>query len=309
MAVGFNANKFIKESEESTDHSIVDVVPVKASTPTKRRRKKNGSEESTAVSTEPLVASSSMSYLQSNIPYINAYVDTNQQLDEAINQLDMINAEVLNQLATVMSSKTLKNKYNYINEYAQTASSIIGNKISAIKEKNKTINDVNNMELKRMKDLKTTASEEDDNTKIANLYSAFINTPIGAAPASALGPSMTDLTLVGGSNLPVMNSNIGYVDDQASWEQSLDPVQNRMLLESKGLIETVVVYDESSGNRYFDVLDKNTGKSVPNVERPDDTYIYNLDINVRGGYAKDANINKSYPLVVINNGDSSITNY
>lgn len=317
MSVGFNANKFIKDSKECTEHSIsevTEVVPVKSTTTKKRGRKKKKDENLPAEvtsSTEPIVAQNSMSYVQSNIPYINAYMDTNQQLDDAINQLDMLSTEVVNQLATVRNSKTLKNKYNYINDYSQTISGIIGNKISAIKEKNKTINDVNNLELRRLKELKTNTSEEDDNTRISNLYDAFINTPIGGQQmgTSILGPSMADITMAGGSGLPVMNSNVNYADDQSSWEQNLDPVQNKMLLEAKGLIETVVVYDETSGNRWFDVLDKQTGQSVPNVERPDDTYIYNLDINVKGGYAKDTNINKSYPLIVVNNGDTSITNY
>ena len=44
-----------------------------------------------------------------------------------------------------------------------------------------------------------------------------------------------------------------------------------MLLEAKGAIETVVYYDQSSGNRWFEVLDRNTRQPVPNVEKPDDS--------------------------------------
>jgi hypothetical protein len=81
-----------------------------------------------------------------------------------------------------------------------------------------------------------------------------------------------------------------------------------MLLEARGNIETVVMYDESTGNRWFDVVDKQTRQSVPNVERPDNTYIYDLDINIHGGYAKDSNLSKVYPLVVVN-ADSGMSEY
>ena len=281
--------------------------------PQKRKRgrpKKSESRTVANVKIEEPVPTTSISYVQSNIPYINAYEETNRQLDAAIMQLDALNAEVVAQFATVKNSKTLKNKYNYINEYSQTISSIIGNKITAIKEKNKTINDVNNMELKRLKDLKNNASEEDDNMRIANMYDAFINTPVGVNRPS-LGPSMANVTMQAGTGMNTYNSSITVApgDDQAMWESTLDPVQNRMLLEAKGLIETVVFYDESSGNRWFEVLDKNTRNPMPNVEKPTDAHIYDLDINIRGGYAKDPNINKSYPLIVVNNSDQSISKF
>jgi hypothetical protein len=48
---------------------------------------------------------------------------------------------------------------------------------------------------------------------------------------------------------------------------------------------------------------------MPNVEKPDSSYIYDLDINVRGGFAKDGNRGVSYPLICINGGDSSIIEY
>ena len=93
------------------------------------------------------------------------------------------------------------------------------------------------------------------------------------------------------------------------WEANLNPAENRMLLEAKGTIETVVMYDSVSGNRWFEVVDKVTRQPVPNVEKPDNSYIYDLDINVRGGFAKDSNRSVSYPLICVNGGDASITEY
>lgn len=307
--IGFNVNKFVKGSEDSKNHSLesgmVTVVETTVNPGQKRGRKK---KDETAVMAPIPAAQTSMSYLQENIPYASAYNDTNRQLDEAIMQLDVLGGEIVSELQTVRSSKTLRNKYSYINDMTATAASIINAKLSAIKEKNKTINDVNRMELERMKQLKTTATQEDDNTRIANLYDAFINTPIGVGRAG-LGPNMQDIIAGGMGNVPdVTRMSIGG-NDQLAWEQNLNPAENRMVLEAKGVIDTVVVYDEATGNRWFDVVDKATRQPIPNVEKPDPTFIYDLDINVRGGFAKDSNRNVTYPLIVVHGNDTSITEY
>lgn len=295
---GFNPNKFIKDSSECSDHSV-NVVPVTKTSQTKRKKKTKEEETTTPVVVEAPVPQTSMSYIQNDIPYMMAYAETNQQLDSAIKELNVLGGEIMTELVNVKNSKTLKNKYNYINDMTSTLTSIINTKIGAIKEKNKSINDVNNLELRRIKDLKINNAEEDDNVKIMNLYDAFVNTPIGSGQ-NILGPSMSELTLSGGTNLPV----IGIGNDQQAWEQQLNPTENRMLLGAKGVIETVVMYDENTGNRWYEVIDKNTKQPVPNVEKPDDSYIYDLDISIRGGYAKDSNRKVTYPLIVVNSAQA-----
>lgn len=307
----FDPNHFIKGTPESEKIKVVDAipdtVPIDNAKKTTRKRKKKDDTESAATTetTAIVVPETSMSYIQQNIPYATAYTDTNAQLDESIMQLNMLGGELMTELQTVRASKTLRNKYNIVNDMTETATSIINAKISAIKEKNKTINDINHLELSRLKELKSQAtSEEDENTRIANMYDAFINTPIGAGPG-ILGPSMQDMII---SNPQSQMSRIAIGGDQAMWEQSLDPTQNRMVLEARGSIETVVMYDDVTGNRWFEILDKNTRQPVPNVEKPDSTYIYDLDINIRGGFAKDSNRNTVYPLIVIH-GDNSMNAY
>lgn len=307
----FDPNHFIKGTPESEKIKVVDAipdaVPIDSIKKTTRKRKKKDDTElaATTETTAIVVPETSMSYIQQNIPYATAYTDTNAQLDESIMQLNMLGGELMTELQTVRASKTLRNKYNIVNDMTETATSIINAKISAIKEKNKTINDINHLELSRLKELKSQAtSEEDENTRIANMYDAFINTPIGAGPG-ILGPSMQDMII---SNPQSQMNRIAIGGDQAMWEQSLDPAQNRMVLEARGSIETVVMYDDITGNRWFEVVDKNTRQPVPNVEKPDSTYIYDLDINIRGGFAKDSNRNTVYPLIVIH-GDNSMDAY
>ena len=303
---GFNINSFIKGSPEeknlsmTSEISVLDSDSVPAKKTVAKRRKKEEVETSTSTA---IVPETSMSYIQQNIPYATAYQETNKQLDESIMRLNALGGEIVSELQTVRSSKTLRNKYNIVNDMTMTAASIINAKISAIKEKNKTINDINHLELARLKELKTQANEEDENARIASMYDAFINTPVGVG---TLAPPIQDMIIGTPSSQGLTHMSIG--GDQAAWEQSLDPAQNRMVLEARGAIETVVMYDETTGNRWFEVVDKNTRQPVPNVEKPDSSYIYDLDINIRGGFAKDSNRNAIYPLVVLH-GDNSMAAY
>ena len=110
-----------------------------------------------------------MSYIQDNIPYANSYTETNRQLNDAIQELTILERDVLGDIAMVRSSKTLKNKFNYLNDMTGNAVNIINTKLSAIKEINKTTNDIHNLEIRRVKELKLSMSQEDDNTRLANL--------------------------------------------------------------------------------------------------------------------------------------------
>lgn len=311
----FNIRSFIKGTEEEKNHTLQlssseqqESENNTTTTTSKRGRKK---KEETTTNQQQLaipIPSSSMSYVQENIPYASAYVDTNKQLDDSIAQLDILSGELFSELQNVKNSKTLKNKYGYMNDMTSTMANLISTKISAIREKNKSINDANHLELSRIKELKTSANAEDDNTRIANLYDAFINTPVGVGPRPSLAPSIQDMVMPQSSPSDVSYFNIGGMNDQQIWEANLSPSENRMVLDAKGLIDTVVMYDEATGNRWFEVIDKTTGQSMANVEKPDSTYIYELDINVRNGYAKDSNINKTYPLIVINSENNQNLN-
>lgn len=303
--MAFNINKFVKGSDDYSDHDLHQETSIVVETIDETKKKKTKKKEVATVTNNTIpLASTSMSYIQENIPYASAYADTNQQLDDTINALNVLGAEIVTDLNMVRGNKTLRNKYSIVNEMTQTATSILNTKLSAIKEKNSVINNINKLELDRLKQIKVSASEEDDNTRIANLYDAFINTPIGAGPG-VLGPSMQDIIAGGQAGPSVPMISLG--NDQQMWEAGLNPAENRMLLEAKGAIETVVMYDSTTGNRWFEVVDRATRQPVPNVEKPDNSYIYDLDINIRGGFAKDSNRGVSYPLICI--GDSNILEY
>ena len=303
-SIKFNPEAFISESE---NNDLVISMPVEEPVSSKSTKKRSSKKKDVEMVESIPIPQTSMSYIQENIPYQVAYNETNQQLDHAIHQLNALGADMMADINMVRSSKTMKNKYNIVNDLTENAVSIINAKIAAIKEKNKTINDVNNLEIRRIKELKLSASNEDDNTRIANMYHAFVNYPMSQGP-SVLGPNVQDVMFNNGPVADMTRYSMG-MDDTAAWQNSLNPAEQRMVLEAQGKIETVVVYDESSGNRYYSVVDKNTRQPVPNVETPDDSTIYNLDINVNGMYAKDINRNVTYPLVVINGSNSTISKY
>lgn len=309
----FNMNKFVKGSEDSAEHTVDQLPDVVEDKPKRGRPKKSSVPAVAEKSDKPLT------FLQSNEPYSNAYIETNQQLDTAIQQLDALGAKITANLLAVEQSKTLKGKYNYINDMTSTAANIINSKIGAIKEKNKTISDINNMELRRMKELKLDQANETDNQKMINLYDAFVNTPVGIGGGMNIAPPISSMTINGGAPSPdgimqtIQSVNLQQqgTDDieQQQWLGQLSPAENRMLLDAQGKIETVVFYDESSGNRWYEVVDKQTRQPVPNVEKPSNDSVFDLDINVRGGFAKDVNRGVTYPLIVLNGGDKSMLEY
>ena len=79
---------------------------------------------------------------------------------------------------------------------------------------------------------------------------------------------------------------------------SLNPIQQRMILEKNPNIKTVVVYDQSIGNKWFDVIDVTTGTSIPNVARPAQFLLDDIVPDFRNGVATNSNANMRYPLVL-----------
>lgn len=236
-----------------------------------------------------------LSMAESNKPYLDTYAETNNMLKGSVNQIDMMQNDLQTDLTTIRASKTLKKKYDYISEISSTASTLISTKVSAIREMNKVMTDCHNLEMKRLKDLRmSAATSQDEDKKIMDMYQAFINTPIGGG-GNPLGFSTQDMTLQSGSinMLPVGIGN--------DIQEPLNPSQNMMRLESNPNVKTVVVYDASTGNRWFDVIDTTTGESIPNVDKPDAMFLENTTIDIRNQIARNTDLDTTYQLVVLNN--------
>lgn len=240
-------------------------------------------------------------------PYIDSYNETTMMLKSSINQIDSLTNDVSEQFNAVKVSRTLKKKYEYLTELANTSSSLLSAKITAIREINKTITDCHNLEMKRLKELKLDISDQDDDKRIMDMYQAFISTPVGSIPGAGqlVVPSASDLTL---PNDSFSRADIVLADGDPMMAP-LTPEQNRMRMENNPNVKEVVVYNKDTGEKYFDVLDMTTMQSIPNYTRSADFLLDNVTINLRAGTARNADIDRNWTLIVVGQGSGNVLDY
>ena len=88
----------------------------------------------------------------------------------------------------------------------------------------------------------------------------------------------------------------------------MDPAQRLMNYENDPNIRVCVVYDESTGSRFFQVINKATGEVVPGMETPDPLFLEDIVLDPRNGIARNKNLDITYDLITIN-GNNSIMEY
>ena len=72
-----------------------------------------------------------------------------------------------------------------------------------------------------------------------------------------------------------------------------------MISEKDPNIQTVVIYNQATGTKYFDVVNVQTGQSVPGIQRPGEFLLDDMRIDQRNGRAVNSNANMSFPLVIV----------
>lgn len=230
--------------------------------------------------------------------YRTSYSETNNLLRGAIAQADEMSAAIKGDIDEIRASKTIRSKYTYLTNLTASASALLSTKISAIKELNSTITQAHNLELNRFKTLKMDKNEANDDMKMMDIYSAFVNTPVGVYTPPA--PSIQDITL--GVNNPNGNvSGVEMIPANGSTISGLSPEQARMRMESNPNIQVVVRYNQTTGQRCFDVIDTTTGVSIPNYPRPDNFLLEDTTIDIHSQIARNRNINQVWPLVLDGN--------
>lgn len=285
--------------------------------PAKKRGRPPKNQQEQAV-VNPIVTGTDPGYqtptmLQSNVPYATTYNEPMALIRGSIGEIDTLNNVVRGQLDAVVDSKTLRKKYDYVSELSSTSANLIGTKIRAITEMNKVISDSHKLDLQRSKDLKlsTIADEGNSDKRIQDMYTAFINTPVGSygLPVQPV-PTIQDLTVpqqqIVSNGVDIVGTPTPTVDPGFEvWKQNMSPEQNRMIMEKKNPnIQTVVVYDQSTNNKYFDVIDRTTGQSVPNMPKPDPYLLADTYPNINNMTARNSNIDAVYPLVLTGVADS-----
>ena len=234
-----------------------------------------------------------LSLMESTEPIEKKYAETNNILRSAIMQLDSSMAQVQEDIDYVRHAKTLRNKYQYLSLLQGSMGTMIANKISAARELNNTISKCNDFEMKRYKENKASASNIDDDQRVMEMYKAFVNTPVSSNPF----PNISQMAVSGS---PVMATALGNQDDNfTNYMNNMTPAQQTMYLEGNPNIQQVVVYNQETGARYFDVIDMTTGQSVPNAEKHDVMFLEDVTIDLKNKVARNVNIGETYPLVVI----------
>lgn len=235
-----------------------------------------------------------LSLMESNEPIEKKYAETNNILRSAIMQLDSTMAEVQGDIEYVRHSKTMRNKYQYLSLLQGSMSTMIANKISAARELNNTISKCNDFEMKRYKEIKASAAaDKDDDQRIMEMYKAFVNTPVSSNPF----PNVSQMSVTGA---PVISTSIGNQDANFNnYMSNLTPQQQTMFIEDNPNIQQVVVYNQETGARYFDVIDMTTGQSIPNAEKHDAMFLEDVTIDLKNKVARNINLGESYPLVIV----------
>lgn len=280
------------------------IVPTEQEMKVKEEVQKQEKKASTRRKKDEVVPPSGQMQIQGSesVPYAQSYDETTAMLRQAIIQADVMTSEIKSDLDKIRGSSTMKSKYTYITNLTSAEVGLIGSKIQAIREINNSITQAHNLELKRAKDLKEMQrDQQNDDARMMDMYNAFINSPVGMYQNSLNMPTIPDMMLgTNGVNPTVqgVSMNAGVADQQ----QQLTPEQLRMRMESNPNIEEVLMYEPSTGRRWFEVVDNSTGQPVPNYPKSDEFLLSDCTLDLRTGTARNRNIDKVWRLVNIEGG-------
>ena len=229
------------------------------------------------------------------VPYARSYDETTAMLRQAVVQTDVLAGEIKADLDKIRASSTMKSKYTYITNLTSSEAALISTKVGAIREINASITKAHELELKRTKDLKEMQrDQQNDDARMMDMYNAFINSPMGMYNNALNMPTVPDMVLgVNGQNPTVQGVSIA----PSMTQSELTPEQLRMRMESNPNIEEVVMYEPSTGRRWFEVIDNSTGMPVPNYPKSDEFLLADCVIDVRTGTARNRNLDKVWRLV------------
>ena len=244
---------------------------------------------------------------------LNTYAETAFMLKDTLKQIDMVAAEVKVEFDNVRTNRTMKNKHMVMTNLSENISDLLNAKIAAIRELNNCITKSNDLDYKREKDRKDAAAGIGDDKAIMDLYQAFISNPMGNRPMSdnpltpgVLGPSPVGAIVNDTASGIVRASAATNGDPNAvdlgytSYLANLTPEQNMMLYEHNPDVKQVVVYDEATNNKWFQVMNLKTMQVIPNMPVHDQMFMEDTTIDRRNMIAKNINLNETYPLIIIN---------
>lgn len=242
------------------------------------------------------------------------YAQTTALLGDTLGQVDMLAGELKNEFDNVMTNRTLKNKYMILTNLSESMSQLLNTKTTIIREINNSITKAIDLDYKKERDRLAAEGIANDNKYIMDMYNSFVNNPNVETNTSVLGPSTLNTTVNGSSIVRAPINNGGpapAIQDQGflNYISNVSPEQNAMFYEKDPNVKTVVVYDMSNGNKFFQVMNLATGQVVPNVPVMDNRFLDDTTIDLRNKIAKNTNLRETYPLVIINDTGNVASQY
>ena len=241
------------------------------------------------------------------------YAATTMMLHDIVGQLDMLASEIKSEMDDIRLSRTAHNKYNNLIGLSTALGKILETKVSAISQINSAISKANDLDYKREKDRKSIeANQGMDDKRLMDLYQSFVANPMGIENnVMSLGPTAMQTSI---GNSPIIRSDVpdytppangpadlGYLN----YLSNMTPEQNLMFYENNPNVQTCVIYDASTGNKFFQVMDVSTGQAVPNVQALDNRFMEDTFIDLKSKTASNNNLHQTYPVIVINEGVAS----
>lgn len=308
---GLSSNALVS-SDGTTGEVVVDPTPPKKRGP--GRPPKNTSNANTY--TEFVPANNKNQKNSVEAQYEKGYTHTVGLLAGAIQQTESIYNNIETELQNYRNNRSYggKSRMMQMTELMNAQMSVVNTKVNAIRELNNVRHKINDLVMKKTQ-MDKDAVDENSDKAIMDAYYAFINssqyglTPMQAplAPSSLnTGVNMQGQTIptsmISGASIVPANPDVAASDPSFdAYKANLSPVQRKMILDNDPNIKTVVVYDQGSGNKYFDVVNVQTGQSIPGVTRPAEFLLDNMRIDARNGIAVNSNVNQTYPLVIVGN--------
>ena len=151
-------------------------VPVEIGDVEKERKKSVRVRKESDNSNEIIRAEQTTGVVE-EMPTAYSYMESCSMLRQTIGQIDQLNNELMAEFEAVKANRTMKNKYNVLIGLSENVASLISNRISAIKEINSSIKNSNELDYKKLKDIKQAQGAVNDDKYIADLYKSFITNP------------------------------------------------------------------------------------------------------------------------------------
>ena len=317
---GFDHNKMIKSSPSDGSVLLPDVVPKKRGP---GRPPKDPNKQLLYTNSDGIIKAQTgknENNMQKELE--DGYSNTNKLLYSAIAQADTMYLDINTQLDSMRNNRRANIKMQNISDLMNIQVGLINSKISAIRELNNTRNKINDLIMKN-KQLNKDTIDQNSDKQVMDAYYALLNAPQYGLPqiGQVLAPTTvnTGITLkgnnlqsdiIGSTMMPankdfngnaVINNGYSVDSDFENYKESLSPTQKRMIVGNDPNVKAVVVYDQSTGNKWFDIVNIQNGMSIPGVERPAEFLLDDMKLDFRNGLATNAKANLSYQLVLVGN--------